>query len=43
MDMLRQALNKGQAMDEQFETLHSQQFYDWFHEYIRDINVGYKF
>ena len=43
MDMLRQALNKGQATDEQLEALHSQQFCDWFCEYVRDINVVYKF
>jgi hypothetical protein len=43
MDTLRQALNKGQTMDEQLEALHSQQFCDWFRDYVRDINVIYKF
>ena len=43
MDTFRQAQNRGQMTDEQLEALHSQQFCDWFHEYVRNINVLYKF
>jgi hypothetical protein len=43
MDMLKQELNIGQMMDEQLEALHSQQFCIWYCDYVRVINVVYKF
>ena len=43
MDTLRQSLNRRRTIDEQLEALHSQQFCDWYRDYVRLINVVYKF